>query len=122
MSFKVYSIFLFILMSPLIECNPFCANILTNGTYTGLGIYRFYEKDGITDSLRMYNRFGKEWRFDIEVEENFFIKLNESSVTNWSERDILHKFGFIYFDVKYNHIFRLNCEVILSVSFTQILI
>src|ERR1700712_4121925 len=96
MSLKAIPIILTILMSTSIECHSWCQYIMSNGIYRGLGIYRLYETDRgnstLQHSLRMFNKAGKEWRFNIDFEGDMSIKLNESSITVGTESDVPHKF------------------------------
>ena len=114
MSLKAILIFLFVIDSN--TCEDWCPLIKhTNGTYRGLGIYRYFNSE--TDStLVMHNRDGIQWYFNITspgIENRMRIEMIENSskpLKSDNTSEVVHRFGV--FEKQMETTYVRNCEVL----------
>ena len=119
MHLKMISILFIILMSTPIKCVPnWCEFVSKDGDYNGLGIYRFYESNEISN-LRLFNRSGAELEFEITSDDKPIKIISNHQMIGTSSRSVFYRFSVFYkCPKKY-----INCGVFPPlVRFIQILI
>ena len=99
MSSKMILFFVFTLSLTSISCEDWCSLIKPNGTYKGLGMYRYFEvQDKGIGSFLMYNRAGAEWKFQINYTDDMLsLKMIENSTKESANEDVVHRIGFYIF-------------------------
>ena len=88
-----YSVLIAVFIYPSIRCQDFCPQIAENGKYRGLRIYhRMRGQDISGDTYLMYNRYGKEWEFEM-IGTDSRIRIKEYSMKSYERPNIVHRFS-----------------------------